>query len=693
MIRNIEHENQFTGPSRIDSIAKFRGVNMEFHANFCFWFAFALVISCSANEFGCEFYAEQTKLLTKMCVNSENCLKDQARTAKADQVLALKVTACGNQTVLRAIEAFSSMQRLDISQSNYKSLKWLNLKNNHLQVLNASDNKLAFLPWGFLEHTPALLEIDLSYNALTNLDSKRLFDGAEKLQKIYLAHNSLHSINHDAFSSLPRLQFIDLTGNRFMKVPIFPKNPALTVIRLHDNPITSFDCFHTKVMASSVSVYLNWQNVSAFYGNSYCDNKRMHVFSDANVIGGGGEGVFITSDGKYELHCNANSFKNLRHLIAGRMAFENIDEFVKCFGASIWHLNLSGNRIRSSTISFQRFPTLSSLFLSDTGLTYFDFKWIESLGNLTKLDISYNNLSRLGNAPALHRLEGLQEFNVAGNRLENLQDVIGNLTTSMEKLNLSGSNIGKLNSTIFNRFVALRKLNLSDTNLEFVDMNPFTELTILKSLDISYNNMAQMNFTVLAAPLNQLTEFHASKCQLKSVSKLVKLLGMSLEVLDVSGNAIRSLNAQSFEQLTKLRTLNMSNCDLTYFDSASVQNQLDLRTLDISHNHLQTLNFKRLPTDIRHLNVEANELWKIDNFHAVQFPALRTLAVSKNQLPCDFLKKLKQWHNIAFIGDPFKQKHGQQCHVDAIHLAAAITMCGIFVIVSVYFGIQKILRI
>lgn len=666
---------------------------MEFIAYFCLSSAFALVFSCSAIEIGCEFYDEQTKMLTKLCVNAENCAKERAKPTKSTEVLAIKVAGCSNQTVLRAIESYLSMQRLDISQSQFKSLKWLNLKHNHLQVLNLTYNSLAFLPWGFVERTPELLEIDLSHNDLTHLDSKRLFDGAERLQKLHLAYNSLHSINHDAFSSLPQLQFVDLTGNRFMKVPIFPKNPALTVIRLHDNPIASFDCFHTKVMASSVSVYLNWQNVSAFYGNSYCDNKKMRAISDANA--NGVEGVFITPDGKYELHCNANSFKSLRHLIAGRMAFENIDEFVKCFDhrrPSIWHLNLSGNRI-STTIPFRQFTTLSSLFLSDTGLTHFDFKWLETLEDLTKLDISYNNLVHLENAPALRHLEGLQEFSVAGNRIQiaNLMDVIANLTSSVEKLNLAGNYVGKLNSTTFNRFTTLRKLNLSDTNLEIVDTNPFAGLVALKSLDISFNNMAKTNFTVLSATLNQLTEFHASQCQLKSISELVKLLGMSLEILDLSGNAIRSLNAQPFEHLIKLRTLNLSNCSLTYFDSASVQNQLDLRSLDISYNNVQTLNLKRLPTDIRHLNVEANELWKIENFFAIQFPALRTLAVSKNQLPCDLLKQLKQWPNVAFIGDPFKQKHGQQCHVDAVHLAAAITMFGIFVIVSVYFGLQKIL--
>lgn len=666
---------------------------MKFIVYFRLLIAFATVFSCScsANEIRCEFYVEQTKLLAKFCANSEireNCSKNQVKT---DEVHELKVAGCSNQTVLREIETFPSMQRLDISQSAYKSLKWLNLKHNHLQVLNLSHNSLAFLPWGFVERTPKLLEIDLSYNDLTHLDSKRLFDGAEKLQKLIMAYNSLHSINFDAFSGVPQLQFIDLTGNRFMKVPVFPKNPALTVIRLHENPIASFDCFHTKVMASSVSVFLNWQNVSAFYGNSYCDNKKMHVILNSDARSSSSdEGVFATSDGKYKLHCNANSFKIARHLIAGQNSFENISEFMKCLGPSIWHLNLSGNQITSTT-TFQRFTALSSLFLSDTGLTHFDFEWLATLKNLTKFDISYNNLKHLENASALRGLKNLQEFNVAGNRIENLMELILNSTLSVEKLNLSGNHVGKLNNTAFDRFGALRKLNLSDTNLEIGDSNPFAELAALKSLDISHNNMAILNFSVISVTLSQLTEFRAANCRLKSISDPVKVLGMSLEILDLSGNSIKTLTAQPFEQLIKLRTLNLSNCSLTYFDSATVQNQLDLRNLDISCNQLQTINLKRLPTDIRHLNIEANELWKIENFFAIQFPALRTLAISKNQLPCDFLKELKHWPNIAFVGDPFKQKHGQQCRVDAIHLAAAISMFGIFVIVSIYFGLQKIL--
>lgn len=659
---------------------------------FCLFLTFNTVCQCSACE--CEIYDDQTNSLTKFCENcSANELKCQPTVPiESYKIHELKVIGCDNQTVSWAIETYASLRHLDLSNSAFKSLKWLSLKQNHLQLLNLSHNALPFLPWGLMEHTPELRTLDLSHNILTHLDSKRLFDGAKKLQKLYLAHNALHSINYETFSSVPQLQFIDLTGNRFTKVPIFPKNPALSVLCLRENPIATFVCFHTKMMVTGVvSVHLNWQNISAFYGNSYCDSKRMRIIFNRDRHG---EGVFVTSNGTYQLHCNAKSFTNLRHLIAGRNAFENIDEFIRCFGSSVWHLNFSGNRMRSpQNIASKRFNTLRTLFLSDTALTRFDFKWLVKLKNLTKFDVSNNNLTRFENVDALQGLENLLEFNVAGNHIANLMDVINNLTFAVEKLNVAGNFIGKLISTeLFGRFTAARKLNLSDTSLKIDALNPFLELTALQSLDISNNNyLATVNFTVLSTTLNQLTEFRAANCQLRAISDVLKLLGMSVEILDLSHNPIKTLNAHSFEHLIQLQTLHLRNCSLTYFDAAVVKNQLDLRALDVSQNHIQTINLKRLPSDIRHLNIEANELWKMENFFTYRFPALRTMAVAKNQFSCEFLIQLKQWPNLVLIGDPFKQKHGQQCHLDAIHVAVAIIMFGIFVIVAFYFGLQLML--
>lgn len=611
---------------------------------------------------------------------------------QADEVRALKMVDCSNQTVLQAIATFPSMHHFDISQSAFKSLKWLHLKHNHVKVLNLSHNNIAFLSWRFVERAPQLLEIDLSFNNLTHLDAKRLFAGAEKLQKLHFAHNSLHSINYNAFSGMTQLKFIDLTGNRFMKVPIFPKTPSLTVIRLDENPIARFDCFHTnEPPVAGVSVHLNWQNVSAFYGDSYCDNKQIRVHLSADR---GEEGFFIASDGTYQLDCKANGFKNLRHLIAGHNSFENISEFVSCCGPSMWHLNLSGNRLSTITLdtTFKRFKALKTLFLRDTELAHFDFEWLATLNSLTKLDISNNtNLIHVKNAHTLNGLENLQELNVAGNRIENLMEIIQNSPSTIEKLNVSGNRVKKLNATTFQRFGALRRLNLSDTDLKIDNLNPFAALVAVKFLDISHNSMANVNFTVLSSTLNQLMEFRAANCQLKSISGLINLLGNALEALDLSGNPIKMLGAQPFERFMKLQTLNLSNCSLTYFDADIVlENQL-LAILDISYNLLQTINLKRLPTNIRYLNVEGNELSKIESICAHELPALRTLAISRNRLSCDFLKELIRWPKITFVGDPFKQNHGQQCHLDTIHLAAAISMFGLFGIVSIYFGLKTIL--
>lgn len=641
----------------------------------------------------CQLFDESTKSVAKYCENPntigpKECLQ-QNHTGPIDttQILQLKLVGCSNKTVLSAIETFENVRTLDISFSGYKSLKWLHLNLKHLTVLNMSHNALSFLPWRFAVHAPKLVEIDLSHNELTNIDAKRLFDNAEKLVRINLSYNSLRYINYDAFATLSSLEYIDLTSNRFLKVPIFPKNTKLRVIRLEENPISSFDCFHTKITPTIVSVYLNWNNVSSLYGNSNCEDKRIRV-----ILNSTSEGLLASLNGNYELHCKKNSFKSLRHFIAGHNSFENIADMILCFEPTIWHLDLTGNSIGGvNQTTFERFVALRTLFLSDTNLTEFDFDVLKNLNNLTKIDISLNNLKHFKNTVSLKVLDSLYEFNVDGNRIENITEVVGNLKSSIEKLNLSGNTIGKLRATVFQRFSGIRKLNLSKTELEISDANPFKALNTLTSLDISNNNLKNTNFEQLSSTLNSLIQFRAANCNLNSTSQVIKLLGTSIESLDLSGNVIDVLSTELFEKFDKLKTINLSNGNLIDFDVVILKNQLDLRTLDLSQNQLEEIDFKLLPSDIRHLNIEGNELHKVDNFFEVQFPSLRTLAISRNQLTCQFLRQIENWRRIKFIGDPFRQKHGQQCQLNVFHIIIASVFSIVFLASTVYFGLQKLI--
>lgn len=648
-----------------------------------------LTICCSISSYNalninCIVFNESTRSLEKYCeqfngIVPENCAKDIGiEQIETSLVTRCKIAGCNNETVLETIKKFPNVHVLDISQSGFKSFKWFNLKFDKLKVLNVSRNALSFIPWEIVKQMPEVTEIDLSHNELTNIDAKHVFEEAIKLTKIHLSHNAIRFLNDDAFATLANLEFIDLRSNRFLKIPDFTKNAQLKTIHLEQNPIGSFDCSYTDWNVSAVTVFLDWTNITTFDGNANCHEKRMLVVPKSQH-----EGVLITADGKYELHCNENSFSNLHHFVAGHNLFENAADLLQCFVQTIRYLDLSGNFIGNiNKTTVESFIHLNTLLLSGTMLMDFDVDVLKSQPNLTQLDLSHNNMKIMQNTVSLKNLGNLHALHLAGNQLANVAEVIQHLTPSVERLNLSGNNVGILNSTIFERFTALKHLNLSNTSLSFADTSPFEPFNRLSSLDISHNDLKHQNFTVLLTVLNKLTEFRAANCQLNKSTDVMKLLGSQLETLSLAGNIIGTLNVQTFQPFGKLKHLILSNTSLTHFDSNLLENQTKLMSLDISYNQLQTIDLKHLSGQLKYLNLEGNELVNISNLFAKQFPSLQTLAIAKNQLPCELLKEFKKWDKITFVGDIFNQKHGENCHFNVIYASAAAVLSLLVLVIA-----------
>lgn len=85
-------------------------------------------------------------------------------------------------------------------------------------------------------------------------------------------------------------------------------------------------------------------------------------------------------------------------------------------------------------------------------------------------------------------------FNISGNQLRNVYDVIEFFESSVEILDLSFNFLGNLNSITFSRFRNLRNLILSHSNLTYIPLNAFLELSLLRILDLSHNDLSSLDF-------------------------------------------------------------------------------------------------------------------------------------------------------------------------------------------------------
>lgn len=542
-------------------------------------------------------------------------------------------------------------------------MNWLDgssFKLKQLKKFNASHNEIKNV-WGLLRNTYEVTEIDLSYNKLKAIDSSA-FGIARKLLRLYLSHNELKYITYDAFKELTNLEYVDLSDNYFRDVPAFPYNTKLKAIHLERNQIVYFNC-PTMSLVSRTLVHLSWQSMLSFYGRGSCENHQIQIVGDSPR-----EKLVITLFGKYEMHCNQNSFQKLYSFIAGRNSFGNVTDLLPYFSELITNLDFSGNFVgQLNQTTFDRFDRLITLSLSDTMLVCdFDVAMIKNQNYRIKtLDISYNNLKHLTNVSLLARFFSLINLNVAGNQIENVPELIEHLRPTLKELNLNENFVGQLNMTTFERFIALQTLKLSNTNLSIPKMNPFETLQSLEYLDISHNNLHSMNFSIFST-LCQLIKLNVAHCQIKNVSKVIQKLRPSIKSLDLSGNNVRVLSNQTFKMFTDLEFLNLSNTNIVEFNFHILTNLMNLQILDVSYNKLRYANLEALPNSLKYLHLEGNDLTRIDSFHRSHFPWLRSMDISMNQFSCLVLRQLiSEWRDVQFITNPIKQKHGKFCPCSA----------------------------
>lgn len=555
---------------------------------------------CDANRFLCKSYDGSTKTLEmygerfKGIVPFDRCTENEIEPIPAGQVRFLKAGGCDCDLVASAIEKLKYLRTLDLSYSyGYETLDWLHLKLEWLKKLNASHIELDFLPTNFFQHTPRLTEIDMSHNKLSRIDAMA-FSGANKLTRISLGSNRIWIVRYGAIDHLNDLEYLDLKRNRIASLGFFSKNEKLKALHVEENPITEFYCMHN---TTTLSLFMSWKNIRSIYG---CMKLQVVLMSNYEAIlpVSMGQQQRQQQQQQYAIYCNPSSFENLQQFIAGGSTFENITEMLWCLGSQVTNIDLSGNSLASwDAFMLHRFPHLQMLDLSDTMLSYFDLNVIKNYGELQKLDISYNKLDRIANVEFLQHFVNLHVLIAAGTGLENAQEILRLLSSSVETLDLSDCFIGELDAMTFVRMTSLKTLKLRHTMLSLSHgSNPFEMLGNLTHLDISQNYFKTLNLAMILAPLTNLNTLNVAYCNIQSLPRAASqyAMGRTIQMLNISGNNIGPLDTHSFESFPNLEYLNLSNTTLSMAPAPN-GNPFDglekLRILDIAYNNLEKMNF------------------------------------------------------------------------------------------------------
>ncbi|XP_060107442.1 toll-like receptor 4 [Heteronotia binoei] len=599
---------------------------------------------------------------------------------------------------------------------------------NSTQNLDLSFNPLEVLNSNYFSSVPALRLLDLIRCHITTIEDNafaglhnlsvllltgnplqflgpRAFQVLPSLHRLVLAETSLSSLDHLPIGHLMTLEELNLSNNFIdsLKLPkYFSQFTHLKHLILKSNKISSIFREDLDVLSalnitlvlckndikyiqprSFKGIYLQELSLRASFENS----NIMHVgllnmtgLRVNSLVLGGYRNLRKEKLSKKELLdglCHTDIQKIT--LICIRDAFTT-DSFSDCVN------DISTVRFVDSYIRIENFPGNTSIRHLEFKTTGFHRVPLEKLASLKELRVLHITDS-----------DELREFDVRRNWT--LQ--------KLEILNLSNNN---LNTGLHWHYLKIHFPHLKVLNLSF---NPLVrvsgELTgpiTLKKMDLQHSKLIGPGTIPAFMCLRNLIYLDISYTSI-SINTECSFCGLdNLEVLKMAGNSFKDNQVvNTFTNVTKLKILDISNCQLQHVSLNSFDFLHDLRELNISNNKL--LDFH--PELYIHLgalvilDVHSNQLITLTKKHLENLPSgLKKLDLSQNLFDCscdrlDFLQWVKEHEDLLLHTEMMKchspsyLKDTQLMHFDISYCQVSTTTVSVLVSISVIVVLSLIL--
>ncbi|XP_051246674.1 toll-like receptor 13 isoform X2 [Dicentrarchus labrax] len=306
-----------------------------------------------------------------------------------------------------------------------------------------------------------------------------------------------------------------------------------------------------------------------------------------------------------------------------------------------------GDNIISELVceDFKNTTRLTELYLNTNRIAKLDGCVFENLNDLKILDISDNLLWTFGGA-----------FNIGPQKLEYL-DLSKNFILILKRGDFQGLGSVKHLDLVTNRigrvkrraFDGLNNLTTLSVSLPLEYENHFRELPHLENLTIYFNTDGGFR------TLQSQASYHEASFHLKSL-KIFKIIctgyhyGFPLDVPEEFFQAMKHLedftaenvyisapDPQTFQFNFRLKSLKISQTDLSDLNPELFQPIPNLQALDLSETRLQSLDFlaqANLPA-LRQLKLSGNEITVINETVFQSLPALTYLDLDNNPFTCD----------------------------------------------------------
>lgn len=380
--------------------------------------------------------------------------------------------------------------------------------------------------------------INLKVFDLSNLPIENLYPIKQNLDKLLIGHNKLTKITsamlaymlnvtelnfgfnristleRNSFWGLNKLKILDLSNNLIKQIDndVFRNNRQLEVLRLGNNPIKQLDCFEPLVMLKHLDLRI-----------TQISSLNFHQILKLDLL----------------------------HLEGTPLQRISCSNFVLLINSTETHISLQN-------------------------VTELDTSCVNGLLQIEMTNASIIFRSNQSHSQLIYPIEYVQHLkflNLSSNHLNNTQQLIQHLGSSVETLDLSSNFVGSLNSNTFRKLINLRYLYLSNTNLSNFGLRSFMMMKKLNTLDLSGNNLNKVDFSLLLRNFKELNALNLEGNNLTEVNTITsgnfpKLISLGLSKNNFSCEYL----AKFLQQWTHLQLLNNPSDD-THIDGVDCHHE------------------------------------------------------------------------------------------------------------------------
>ena len=362
------------------------------------------------------------------------------------------------------------------------------------------------------------------------------------------------------------------------------------------------------------------------------------------------------------MELNPNAFSQLTNIVYINLSQNNLQKIPDAVFDNL-------DTLEELDLSYNALKTLPPAIFSRTALAILHLKYnliTNDLrfgkGDMQQLDLSFNQIHTVHHG-MFDKMTGLTNLNLKGNGITKIQPDSFMTLKNLRHIDLSVNELDQISSMLFfknseldvvrlndnpklsqlptdgfrsyNGYFTIYYLDVSNCAIGALGHKTFSTMPHLATLKLAWNNINNLERDTFGN-LKKLIDLDLSNNLITRLDELMFMNNNDLTKLNLAGNPIHKLSVRLFLPLTKLRELDVSECELKALFS---DNQYGVGR---KYKFYETL---------KSLNASSNQIHKIHSNDVRNFKTLRSLDISHNPLKCnedfqDFISYVSLNHQL-----------------------------------------------